>query len=58
VVVGEPPTELVITGGDTVGRDGPTHHRVEVVAGHLGDRLDVAGVLGDERDHRRAAPAG
>ena len=38
-------------GGEAVGADGPAHVGVEVVAGHLGDRLDVSGVLGDQRDH-------
>ena len=37
-------------GADAVGEQRPAHVRVEVVAGHLGDRLDVAGVLGDQRD--------
>ena len=40
-------------GADAVGGDGAAHHRVEVGPGHLGDRLDVADVLGDQRDHRR-----
>ena len=40
-------------GAEAVGGDGAAHDRVEVVAGHLGDRLDVTGVLGDERDDGR-----
>jgi hypothetical protein len=40
-------------GGDAVTADGAPHVGVEVLAGHLGHRLDVAGVLGDQRDHAR-----
>ena len=37
-------------GADAVGEDGPADDRVEVALGHLADRLDVAGVLGDQGD--------
>ena len=44
-------TERAGEGGrDAVGTDGAAHVGVEVLAGHLGDGLDVAGVLRDERD--------
>ena len=45
VVVGEPPTAVAI-------EDRAPHDGVKVVAGHCRDRLDVAGVLRDQRDHR------
>ena len=48
--MGEPPTARGDDGADTVGEDGPADDRVEVALGHLGDGLDVAGVLGDEGD--------
>ena len=38
-------------GGGAVGGDRAAHVGVEVVAGHLGDRLDVPGVLRDQGDH-------
>ena len=50
VVVGEPPNALEMCGRDAVGTDRTAHVGVEVLAGHLGDGLDVAGVLRDERD--------
>ena len=53
VVVGEPPTAGRNHRADAVGADCATHDRVEVGVGHLGHGFDVAGVLGDERDHRR-----
>ena len=51
VVVGEPPNGARERGGEAVGPDRPAHVGVEVVAGHLGNGLDVAGVLRDQRDH-------
>ena len=40
-------------GGEAVGADGPAHVGVEARAGHLADRLDVTGVLGEQRDDAR-----
>src|SRR5699024_9269611 len=37
-------------GTHAVSGDRLTHHRVEIVTGHLRDRLDVPGVLRDKRD--------
>ena len=53
VVVGEPPTEVAMTVPTPSATMRATHVRVEVGLGHLGDRLDVAGVLGDQGDHGR-----
>ncbi len=40
-------------GGEAVGADRAAHHRVQVMSGHRGHRLDVPCVLRDQGDHRR-----